>query len=103
METLDIHGIDDQGNDKIIIRNAYCYVGRDDNPSFIGSEPLEELSRTIWSSVGPSGPNKEYLYKLADSVRELSPDSFDSHLFALEELVKKYDEEEKLSLTSESS
>ncbi|KAF8990288.1 ChaC-like protein-domain-containing protein [Cyathus striatus] len=82
METLDIHGIDDKRHEKIIIHN--CYVGRNDNPSFVGAEPLEELADRIWRTVGPSGPNKDYLYKLAESVRELSPDSYDSHLYALE-------------------
>jgi hypothetical protein len=28
--------------------------------------------------------HKDYLYQLAAAVRELSPDSYDSHLFALE-------------------
>ncbi|KAJ7636379.1 ChaC-like protein [Roridomyces roridus] len=81
METMPIHGVVD-GSETIIIPN--CYVGRKDNPSFIGSEPLPELARRIWLSVGPSGPNKSYLYNLADAVRELAPESHDSHLFALE-------------------
>ncbi|KAJ3566705.1 hypothetical protein NP233_g6829 [Leucocoprinus birnbaumii] len=90
METLDIYGIVD-GQEQVIIHNAFCYVGRNDNPSFIGSEPLNILADRIWRTVGPSGPNKEYLYKLADSVRELSPNSYDSHLFALEEMVQALD------------
>ncbi|KAF9441677.1 ChaC-like protein [Macrolepiota fuliginosa MF-IS2] len=90
METLDIHGIVD-GEESVIIHNAYCYVGRNDNPSFVGSEPLDNLADRIWRTVGPSGPNKEYLFKLADAVRELSPNSHDSHLFALEDLVKTLD------------
>ncbi|KAI6137133.1 hypothetical protein F5141DRAFT_980721, partial [Pisolithus sp. B1] len=61
-----------------------CYVGRPDNPSFVGSEPLGDLADRIWRSVGPSGRNKDYLYQLAESVRKLAPASFDSHLFALE-------------------
>ncbi|KXN80740.1 Cation transport regulator-like protein [Leucoagaricus sp. SymC.cos] len=81
METLDIYGFVD-GKEQVIIQN--CYVGHNDNPSFIGSEPLDVLADRIWRTVGPSGPNKEYLFKLADSVRELSPNSYDSHLFALE-------------------
>ncbi|KAF4566528.1 hypothetical protein EYR36_011959 [Pleurotus pulmonarius] len=35
---------------------------------------------------------KEYLYRLADAVRGLSPDSYDSHLYALEKRVKELDE-----------
>lgn len=50
----------------------------------VGSEPLDDLAKAIWSSVGPSGPNKEYMLKLAAAVRELAPESHDSHLAALE-------------------
>ncbi|KAJ7871729.1 ChaC-like protein [Mycena leptocephala] len=105
METMPIHGVV-HGVETIIIQNAYacttsstrtstdllqCYVGRKDNPSFIGSEPLDSLAHRIWISAGPSGPNKEYLYNLASAVRELSPESYDKHLFALEALVKALD------------
>ncbi|KJA20885.1 hypothetical protein HYPSUDRAFT_203470 [Hypholoma sublateritium FD-334 SS-4] len=93
METLDIYGLDTAGAETTLIRNAYCYVGRNDNPSFIGSEPIDALGRKIWESVGPSGPNKEYLYKLVKAVRKLSPDSHDSHLYALEEIVLRLDSE----------
>ncbi|KAJ7328050.1 ChaC-like protein [Mycena albidolilacea] len=88
METMPIYGVVD-GAETVIIPN--CYVGRKDNPSFIGSEPLPALAHRIWISVGPSGPNKEYLYNLANAVRELSPESYDKHLFALESLVKAMD------------
>ncbi|KAF8870595.1 ChaC-like protein [Gymnopilus junonius] len=80
METLDIYGVDEQGAEKVIIQN--CYVGRNDNPSF---------GHRIWKSVGPSGRNKDYLYKLAESVRDLSPSSYDSHLYALEAVVRNLD------------
>ncbi|KAL1692213.1 ChaC-like protein [Schizophyllum commune] len=91
LETIDIYGIVD-GKEEVIIPNVIsrplrwheCYVGRNDNPSFVGSEPLDDLAHRIYTSVGPSGPNKEYLYRLADAVRELSPSSHDSHLFVLE-------------------
>ncbi|KAJ7726606.1 ChaC-like protein [Mycena olivaceomarginata] len=90
MEAMPIYGVVD-GAETVIIPNAYCYVGRKDNPSFIGSEPLPALAHRIWISVGPSGPNKEYLYNIANAVRELSPESYDKHLFALEGLVKAMD------------
>ncbi|KAF9037021.1 ChaC-like protein [Rhodocollybia butyracea] len=93
LETVDVWGVDSDGHEKIVLHGARisksslairCYVGRNDNPSFIGSEPLDDLAHTIWKSVGPSGPNKEYLYKLAEAVRKLAPESHDSHLYALE-------------------
>lgn len=91
LETLDVYTIED-GVEKVIVHNAYCYVGHPDNPSFVGSEPLEALADRIWRSVGPSGRNKDYLYQLADSVRKLAPASFDSHLFALEDRVRELDD-----------
>ncbi|OJA19698.1 hypothetical protein AZE42_08389 [Rhizopogon vesiculosus] len=90
MEILDVYTIEN-GIEKVGIHDAYCYVGRPDNPSFIGSEPLEDLAQRIWASVGPSGQNKEYLYCLATAVRELAPTSYDSHLFALEERLLELD------------
>ncbi|CAE6413940.1 unnamed protein product [Rhizoctonia solani] len=59
--------------------------------SVVGSEPVPALARKIWESSGPSGPNKEYLYQLARAVRELSPESYDSHLSALELEVRRLD------------
>ncbi|KIN93514.1 hypothetical protein M404DRAFT_1008868 [Pisolithus tinctorius Marx 270] len=91
LETLDVYTIED-GVEKVIVHNAYCYVGHPDNPSFVGSEPLEALADRIWRSVGPSGRNKDYLYQLAEFVRKLAPASFDSHLFALEDRVRELDD-----------
>ncbi|KAG1814360.1 ChaC-like protein [Suillus subaureus] len=80
METLHVYTIEN-GIEKIAIQD--CYVGRPDNPSFIGSEPLEDLAQRIWVS--------EYLYRLAESVRQLAPASYDSHLFALEGRLRELD------------
>jgi len=92
MEVLDVYTVDN-GEEKVVVHGAYCYVGRPDNPSFIGSEPLDALADRIWHSVGPSGRNKNYLYRLAESVRELAPASHDSHLFALEERLRELDKQ----------
>ncbi|KAI6020941.1 ChaC-like protein [Pisolithus microcarpus] len=91
LEMLDVYTIED-GIEKVVVHNAYCYVGRPHNPSFVGSEPLGDLADRIWRSVGPSGRNKDYLYQLAESVRKLAPASFDSHLFALEDRVRELDD-----------
>ncbi|PPQ70188.1 hypothetical protein CVT24_003904 [Panaeolus cyanescens] len=86
MEVLDIYGIDQTTKEEQVIIHdclmAFCTGG---------SEPLDSLAQTIWSSVGPSGPNKEYLFNLVKSVRELSPNSYDSHLYALESRVRELD------------
>ncbi|TFY52259.1 hypothetical protein EVJ58_g10118 [Rhodofomes roseus] len=119
LEQLDIWGIAD-GREQVVFHNVgesaavplrchtsmtcagihggtQCYVGHNTNPSFIGSEPIEQLSRKIWESVGPSGPNKEYLYHLAEAVRQLAPESHDSHLFALETRCRELDAEKGVS------
>ena len=67
-----------------------------------GVSPVnDQLAEIIWRSVGPSGRNKvtylrggvlrvltrrtqDYLYDLAKAVHKLSPESHDSHLYALE-------------------
>ncbi|KAH9172888.1 ChaC-like protein [Lactarius sanguifluus] len=86
LERVDVHGA---GN--VPVCGAECYVGRNDNPSFVGSEPLEELADTVWRAVGPSGRNKDYVYNLAAAVRALAPEAHDSHLFALEARLRELD------------
>ncbi|KDQ51333.1 hypothetical protein JAAARDRAFT_41179 [Jaapia argillacea MUCL 33604] len=99
-EELDVYGFVD-GREVVLVHRVYCYVGRNDNPSFIGSEPIDHLAERIWHSIGPSGPNKEYVYHLATAVRELSPDSYDSHLFALEARLKELDATRLPELTND--
>ena len=52
------------------------------------------MARTILTSVGPSGPNKEYLYNLCEAMRDLVPHVTDTHLLELEEAVKQLEAEE---------
>lgn len=92
LEQLDVYGVE-HGHEKVVIQNAFCYVGHNDNPSFIGSEPIDALGERIWQSVGPSGRNKDYLYELSAAVKRLAPESHDSHLFALETRCRELDAE----------
>jgi len=79
------------GKEVIVCENVTVYVGKPNNPAFVGSEPYDQLARHIWSHSGRSGKNKDYLYDLAEAVKRLAPNSHDSHLSALEERVRMLD------------
>ncbi|GJE92115.1 ChaC-like protein [Phanerochaete sordida] len=92
IEEIDVWGIED-GREVVVAANCFTYVGLPENPSFIGSEPIDQLAERIWQSVGPSGRNKDYLYELSAAVRKLAPESHDSHLYALETRCRRLDAE----------
>ncbi|XP_043497815.1 putative glutathione-specific gamma-glutamylcyclotransferase 2 isoform X1 [Polistes fuscatus] len=69
------------------------YIGSKDNPNYVGVENMETLANCIFNAHGPSGSNREYLYKLASVVRTLIPNANDEYLFLLEEAVKKLEKD----------
>lgn len=62
------------------------YVATPDNFAYLGPASIDDISVQIANSVGPSGANTEYLFALADALRELGVD--DAHVFALEQEVR---------------
>lgn len=62
------------------------YVAPEHNHAYLGPAPPAAMAAQILSSQGPSGSNVDYLYRLADALREL--DAIDEHVFELEALVK---------------
>ena len=72
-----------------------AYIGKVTDKQYAGPAPVEEMAKTILTSIGPSGPNKEYLYNLASALKEMDID--DEHIFELEKAVKQMDEFETIS------
>jgi cation transport protein ChaC len=50
---------------------AITYIAGPHNPSFIGPAPLAEMAAQIADAQGPSGPNREYVLRLAATLDEL--------------------------------
>jgi cation transport protein ChaC len=58
------------------------YIATEDNEAFLGTASERDIARHILHSAGPSGPNDEYLLRLARALRALAED--DPHVFAIE-------------------
>jgi cation transport protein ChaC len=83
--TLDLS----QYPDKVI--RCLVYIGRPDNEAFAGPQDPQELAEHIHKSEGPSGPNKEYLLKLGEALKEVAPESEDHHIYDLVRRVEEID------------
>ncbi len=60
---------------------ALTYVARPGNPNFLGPAPFEEMLAQMRSARGSSGPNSEYVLRLAESLRAIdAPDPHVEHL-----------------------
>ena len=81
----DVHGEDGS----VLVHKALTYVGSADsvaNEFWGGTPPAAELAEQIAAASGLSGPNYEYLYRLADGLRAMHV--HDAHVFALERQVR---------------
>ena len=58
------------------------YIATEENAAFLGPAPEREIARHICASVGPSGPNRDYLLRLAEALRAMDAD--DPHVFEIE-------------------
>ena len=57
------------------------YIATEDNAAFLGPASEADIARHIARSSGPSGPNEEYLLRLAEALEELGAD--DPHVFGI--------------------
>jgi cation transport regulator ChaC len=65
--------------------DGLTYVATPGNRNYLGPAPLEEVAAQVRTARGPSGGNREYVVRLAASLREM--DREDAHVFELEQLL----------------
>lgn len=78
----------------ILKRKVIVYVANEQNPSYNNNHNLDDIAAQIIQSIGPSGRNCEYLYKLCDAMREFFSNINDEHLFEIERLVRNLEAED---------
>jgi glutathione-specific gamma-glutamylcyclotransferase len=71
-----------------MLPRALMYLATEDNPNYVGPAPLPEIAARVRRCVGPSGPNTEYVLRLAEALRGLgAPPEEDAHVFELAALI----------------
>jgi cation transport regulator ChaC len=65
---------------------ALVYIASETNPEYLGPASLDEIAKTIAAARGPSGPNVEYVLRLAEAIREAG--ETDEHVFELERALR---------------
>ena len=79
------------------------YIATTNNPMFLGPAPIEAIAKQVVKSRGPSGCNTEYVLNLAQAMREITPWTWDDHLFALEKKINEMVEESLVNYQDESA
>ncbi|XP_050425424.1 putative glutathione-specific gamma-glutamylcyclotransferase 2 [Adelges cooleyi] len=77
---------DDEAPKKVTI-----YIADENNEWYAGEAPIQQIASRIIMCHGTSGPNPDYVYKLASEMRRIAPDEDDKHLFELEAALKLID------------
>lgn len=72
------------------LEDIHClvYIGLPNNPQFLGAQQPQAVAETIFSSTGPSGENRDYLFQLKQSLEALGPASHDEHVSDLSRRVQ---------------
>ncbi|XP_073829089.1 putative glutathione-specific gamma-glutamylcyclotransferase 2 [Musca autumnalis] len=77
------------------------YIATQENESWAGDDAncqVENIAEQIFTSAGPSGRNREYLFNLVKSMEHLFPGVIDDHLVELEEAVRRRIAKDELPL-----
>ncbi|XOV88319.1 MAG: gamma-glutamylcyclotransferase [Pseudomonadota bacterium] len=66
--------------------SAIVYHATQENPEFLGKAPTQAIAEQVINSIGPSGPNTEYVLELEAALRDM--DAQDPHVFEVAALVR---------------
>ena len=75
-EEMDIH----LENGRVV--KGLVYIGAPDNEAWLGEASTKEIAEHIATSSGPSGDNKDYVFDLANALRDHG--EVDEHVFGVE-------------------
>lgn len=71
------------------VGSALMYLATPDNENYVGPAPLEEIAAQVRRCHGPSGPNTEYVLRLADALQRIgATPQQDEHVFELAQRVR---------------
>ncbi|MGX5915229.1 gamma-glutamylcyclotransferase [Aliidiomarina sp. Khilg15.8] len=62
--------------------DGLVYIATEDNAAYLGPASEAAIAEHVHTAAGPSGPNDEYVLRLAESLRALG--EHDNHTFAIE-------------------
>jgi cation transport protein ChaC len=66
--------------------DAICFILDRTHPQYAGGMALEDQAAVISAAAGPTGTNRDYLFKTVEHLRELGVE--DPELFELERMVR---------------
>lgn len=78
--------------------DGLVYIAARDNAAWLGHASEAAIATQVAASIGPSGPNSDYVLHLADALRELGVD--DTHIFAVADRLRGLAEEDQVIPTS---
>ncbi len=69
------------------IVHGLMYVADCENENYLGPASIDRIADQILAAAGPSGPNPEYVFELAESLRGMS--AIDEHVFEVESALRR--------------
>lgn len=97
-DRLELPVYDLTSSETIKIPAVTLYIANSSNAEYLGPADEKEIAAQIIASSGPSGPNREYLFKIADALRSMGAD--DPHVYTIETHARSLEAAEVAALSS---